>query len=271
MLRNQAEQTETIIGYLRWPRWVGSNKYDKCACCLTSGIFSYAGPLRYSANYHTGSWVVSSSDWRVLQRRPLSSHQCWSDKTRNRQKWELAILILSPGEAFSKKGKGPSFQTEKKSEKAGKIRPWELRVDRTLMSSTACLCWEDRERGYWRVRPEAGHCTPCSWRCSLAHGAPRMFLEGSKFNSFISARNPLRWVSALPVAYEREIRESPELSYFSEDTRLNLWAQRGSCPETIEKMPRGSRWVLRWDSPLFSLVPVLTLLDDFLTICITDQ
>lgn len=108
--------------------------------------FSYTGSLRYFANYHTGPWVVSSSDWRVLQRRPLSSYQCWSDKTRNRQKRELAILIPSPGEAFSKKGKGPSFQTEKKSGKARKIRPWELRVDRTLMSSTACLCWEDRER-----------------------------------------------------------------------------------------------------------------------------
>lgn len=93
---------------------------DKCACSLTSGVFSMLEPLRYSANYHTGPWDVSSSDRRVLQRRPLSSYQCWSAKRGNRQKRGLAIFIPSPGEAFSKKGVGLSFQTEKKPGKPGK-------------------------------------------------------------------------------------------------------------------------------------------------------
>lgn len=114
-----------MIGYLRWPQWTGTDRYDKCACSLTSGVFPMLEPLRYSANYHTGPWDVSSSDWRVLQRMPLSSYQCWSAKTRNRQKQGLAML---PGEAFSKKGKGPLFWTEKKPGKAGKLRSWHLRV-----------------------------------------------------------------------------------------------------------------------------------------------
>lgn len=139
------------------------------------------------------------------------------------------------------------------------------------MLSAACLYWENRERGCWRGRPEAGRCAPCSWRCSQARGAPRMFLEGSKFDSFISARNPSRWVSALPVAYERDIGESQELSHFSEYTQLSHWAQPGVMSwnhwEDIRRCQIG--FEMRLTS--FSLVPVFTLLDDFLTICIIDQ
>lgn len=64
-----------------------------------------------------------------------------------------------------------------------------VECDKTLMSAGAYLWSGHRERGCWRARPEVGHCAPCSSRCSQAHGAPGMFLEGSKFNSFIFARN----------------------------------------------------------------------------------
>lgn len=142
-----------MIGYLRWPQWKGTGRYDKCACSLTSGVFPMLEPLRYSANYHTGPWDVSSSDRRVLQRRPLSSYQCWSVKRGNRQKRGLAIFIPSPEEAFSKKGMGPSFQTEKKPGKAGNIRSWELRVwqDPHVVCSLPVL----REQGEGMLESEA--------------------------------------------------------------------------------------------------------------------